>query len=266
LTPCPRCNGTRFEIVDRDGKEYARPCQCTRREADVDADSFLQRCRIPPRYEECSLACFNAEDHSLRSALHACMEYCNGYPYLGATEEGLGLLFTGTNGVGKTHLAVGVLRELVMEKGASGQFWDFHELIREIKRSFDPSTRTTEVQVLEPVIETDVLLLDDLGAWRMTDWMVDTLFYILNTRYLAKRPTLVTTNFQTADRHKAADPDHFNRRSEFLIDRIGTRLQSRLMEMCAVIHMESVDHREMRQHHNKQVVGLGPPRGPSRGE
>ena len=90
--------------------------------------------------------------------------------------------------MGKTHLAVAVLRELVdRRKGARGQFWDFHELIREIKNSYDPETKTTELQVLEPVVETDVLLLDDLGAWKMTDWMNDTLFYILNSRYMAKR-------------------------------------------------------------------------------
>ena len=115
------------------------------------------------------------------------MAYCSGYPHLGA-DEGLGLLFCGDNGVGKTHLAVGVLRELVETKGARGQFWDFHELIREIKSSYDPETKTTELQVLEPVVEADVLLLDDLGAWKMTDWMNDTLFYILNSRYMAKRP------------------------------------------------------------------------------
>ena len=76
-----------------------------------------------------------------------------------------------------------------MAKGARGQFWDFHELIREIKSSYDPETKTTELMVLEPVVEADVLLLDDLGAWKMTDWMNDTLFYILNSRYMAKRPT-----------------------------------------------------------------------------
>ena len=94
----------------------------------------------------------------------------------------MGLLFLGPCGVGKTHLAVGVLRELVETKGARGQFWDFHELIREIKSSYDPETKTTELQVLEPVVEADVLLLDDLGAWKMTDWMNDTLISISRDR------------------------------------------------------------------------------------
>ena len=88
------------------------------------------------------------------------MSYCNGYPHLGP-DEGLGPLLTGDNGVGKTHLAVSVLRELMSQKGARGQFWDFHELIREIRNSYNPETKTTELMVLEPVVEADVLLLDD---------------------------------------------------------------------------------------------------------
>ena len=173
---------------------------------------------------------------SLSAALEKALSFCNGYPYLG-DDEGLGLLFCGDNGVGKTHLAVAVLRELVEKKGARGQFWDFHELIREIKNSYDPETKTTELQVLAPVVETDVLLLDDLGAWKMTDWMNDTLFYILNSRYMAKRATLITTNYQDVTREAALAADPLRRR-EFLVERIGQRLRSRLMEMCLVVRVE----------------------------
>jgi len=250
---CPRCGGTGFEIVERDGGEFARPCNCRSGRGDDPGDDFLARCRIPPRYEHCSLASFEPGTHHLRTALECCLRYCAGYPWLGEAEEGLGLLFSGVNGVGKTHLAVSVLRELVTEKGASGQFWDFHELVREIKRSYDPGTRTTEVQVLDPVVQTDVLLLDDLGAWRMTDWMVDTLFYVLNSRYLAKRTTLVTTNFQDVDREKASQADPTLRR-EYLIDRVGARLRSRLMEMCILVRVQGDDRRERRQEGMQQVV------------
>ena len=180
------------------------------------------------------------------------MAFCSGYPHLGA-DEGLGLLFSGDNGVGKTHLAVAVLRELVETKGARGQFWDFHELIREIKSSYDPETKTTELQVLEPVVEADVLLLDDLGAWKMTDWMNDTLFYILNSRYMAKRPTLITTNYQDVTREEALAADPLRRR-EFLVERIGQRLRSRLMEMCLVVRLQGSDHRQARQQANQVAL------------
>ena len=187
IDACAHCGGTGFEIVEKDGREFAQPCACRTGTA-ARPDDLLSACRIPARYEQCTFATFEPGNVSLAGGVEKAMRYCSGYPFLG-DDEGLGLLFTGHNGVGKTHLAVAVLRELVLTKGCSGQFWDFHELIREIKNSYDSTTRTTELQVLEPVVEADVLLLDDLGAWKMTDWMIDTLFFILNSRYMAKRAT-----------------------------------------------------------------------------
>jgi DNA replication protein DnaC len=247
---CPRCSGTGFEIRERDGREFAQACGCRR--ASAAGGEALASCRIPPRYEHCTLEGFTPGNASLRAALEKAVSFCSGYPHLG-TDEGLGLLFCGDNGVGKTHLAVAVLRELTTAKGARGQFWDFHELIREIKSSYDPETKTTELQVLSPVVEMDVLLLDDLGAWKMTDWMNDTLFYILNSRYMAKRPTLITTNFQDATREEALAADALRRR-EFLVERIGQRLRSRLMEMCLVVKMQGADHRQARQLANQVAL------------
>jgi len=241
---CELCGGVGFEIVEVDGRQYARPCAC-RRPAGKGQEHALAGCRVPPRYEHCSLSTFEPGNASLVAALDKALRYCSGYPFTG-DDEGLGLLLTGDNGVGKTHLAVAVLRELVTTKAVRAEFWDFHDLIRTIKNSYNPETRTTEEQVLEPVVSTDVLLLDDLGAWKMTDWMVDTLFYILNSRYLAKRVTLITTNFRDGDRQVALGADNFVRK-EFLIERIGPRVRSRLMEMCLVIRMEAADRREAQQ-------------------
>lgn len=246
---CERCQGTRFEIVTRDGREFAQACGCRRTAKAAGPGDPLGGTRVPPRYEHCTFDTFDAGEPSLAAALERAGAFCAGYPQLG-DDEGLGLLFCGDNGVGKTHLAVAVLRELVATKGARGQFWDFHELIREIKSSYDPETKTTELQVLEPVVEMDVLLLDDLGAWKMTDWMNDTLFYILNSRYMAKRPTLITTNYQDVTREQALAADSLRRR-EFLVERIGQRLRSRLVEMCLVVRMTGSDHRQAKQEANR---------------
>lgn len=251
MAECPVCGGVGFTIVAREGREFAEPCAC-RRPAATNPSALLSACRIPPRYEHCLLNDFVPGAASQRAAKERAERYVAGYPYLGA-DEGLGLLLCGGNGVGKTHLAVGILRELVEKKGARGQFWDFHELIREIKNSFDSSTQTTELQVLEPVVTTDVLVLDDLGAWKMTDWMNDTLFYLLNSRYTARRPTIVTTNYQDADIEKIKAADPLVRR-EYLVERIGQRLRSRLMEMCVVIPIDGTDWRRMVQQGHSQVV------------
>jgi DNA replication protein DnaC len=251
LTACASCGGTGFEILEKDGREFARPCAC-RRPSGASAGDLLVQCRIPPRYEHCTLASFEPGTDSLTAGLSKVMNYCSGYPFLG-DDEGLGLLFTGDNGVGKTHLAVAALRELATSKGARGQFWDFHELIREIRNSYDEATRTTELQVLAPVVEADILLLDDLGAWKMTDWMLDTLFFLLNSRYMAKRATIITTNFpDVAPEVAARDVTH--RRKEYLVERVGVRLRSRLMEMCLVVRMQGNDHRQARQEANEVAV------------
>ena len=260
---CDRCRGTGFEICERDGREFAQPCACRRAAHDRTAPSFIAACRIPPRYEHCTLDSFEAGNESLEAALERAKSYCAGYPYLDQ-DEGLGLLITGRSGIGKTHLAVAVMRELWMKKGTAGQFWDFHELIREIKNSYNEETRTTELQVLEPVMSTDVLLLDDLGAWRMTDWMLDTLFFVLNSRYLAKRSTLITSNFPDAS-PEAASKDNSNRLSEYLVERIGAPLRSRLMEMCLMIRMDGPDFRQMRQDGRDRKVP-GRSKGPTVGE
>jgi DNA replication protein DnaC len=251
VAACAVCGDTGFELVEKDGREFARPCAC-RGSARGPEASFLDRSRVPPRYEHCSLANFDGGNPSLRAALQKAMSYSTGYPHLGQ-QDGLGLLFTGANGVGKTHLAVSVLRELIETKGARGQFWDFHELIREIKNSYNAETQQTELQVLEPVVEADVLVLDDLGAWKMTDWMNDTLFYILNSRYLAKRATIITTNYPDADREKVLAADPLVRR-EYLVERIGQRLRSRLMEMCLVVSLDGPDWRRVRQDGHRQYV------------
>jgi DNA replication protein DnaC len=249
---CENCRGTGFEIVEREGREFAQKCACRQPGVGGRGAGTLGGCRIPRRYDHCSLETFEPGSSSLSAALERAVTFCAGYPHLG-DDEGLGLLFCGDNGVGKTHLAVAVLRELVTTKGVRGQFWDFHELIREIKSSYDRETRTTELQVLQPVVDTDVLVLDDLGAWKMTDWMNDTLFYILNSRYMAKRPTIITTNFQDVTREKALAADHLRRR-EFLVERIGQRLRSRLMEMCLVVNVLGSDHRQARQVANQVAL------------
>jgi DNA replication protein DnaC len=254
---CARCGGTGFEIVERDGREYAHRCAC-RSPAARGAESVLAECRLPPRYEECSLANFEPINPGCPAILKKCMDYCSGYPYLGATTEGLGLLFTGGTGVGKTHLAVAILKELVLGKGARGQFWDFHSLIREIRNCYNPDTRVTEVQFLQPIVDIDVLVLDDLGAWKMTDWMVDTLFYIINSRYIGKRSTIITTNLHDEPARVARDDDS-NRRTEYLVERVGQPLRSRLTEMCLHIRVGGEDYRQVRQESNtRTVLGYGP--------
>ena len=123
-------------------------------------------------------------------------------------------------------------------KGVRGRFWDYASLFREVRRFYDKRTLTTELTTLREAMEIDVLVLDDLGSQRIPDWAHNTLFEIVNARYMARRVTLVTTRYEDADRDAALHA-HPMRREEYLIERIGQGLRSRLLEMCGFVPMAS---------------------------
>jgi len=219
---CPICFGTGMEIVEGKG---ARACVCRKRDSQT---SSLNRARLPRRYEGCHFHNYKPKNPSQVRALKMAMQIAMEFP---AVEEGL--LFSGSVGVGKTHLAVSILKGLT-ERGFSCLFYEFGSLLKEIQDSYNPSTKTSELAVLGPVLSADVLVLDELGASKPTDWVRDTMAHIINTRYNDRRLTIFTTNY----------PDErANEREETLEDRIGVRLRSRLYEMCKTVQVIGEDHR-----------------------
>jgi DNA replication protein DnaC len=141
----------------------------------------------------------------------------------------------GPTGVGKTHLAVAIVRRLI-EKGIPGVFCEFGSLLKEIQDSYNPISKSSELKVLSPVYETDVLVLDELGATIPTDWVRDTMYQIINKRYNARKLTIFTTNYLDS---KTSDKE------QTLEDRISTRLRSRLYEMCNKVMIDGGDYRRV---------------------
>ena len=221
---CPRCYGTGMEVVTGKG---ARRCHCRTREQ---LTKLLAAARIPRRYEWCSLSNYHpaAGNNSQLQAFNHAFELVNEYP---AVDRGL--LFAGSVGTGKTHLSVAILRGLV-EKGIGCLFYEFGMLLKEIQSSYNPVSQTSELKVLAPVYEVEVLVLDELGAYKPTDWVRDTMMQIIGTRYNNRRLTIFTTNYSDARRHPG---------DETLEDRIGVRLRSRLYEMCKTVVIEGEDYR-----------------------
>jgi DNA replication protein DnaC len=239
---CPICedSGLRL-IIQPDGERYAQPCECR---LQLQAARLLKRAAIPKRYEHCTLDTFEPgfgqADQSLAKAFSTARRFVYEYP---VTTEGRGLLLTGSVGVGKTHLAVGIIQALIWEKGVRALFCDYRELLKRIQESYNPLVATTELQILAPVFEAEVLILDELGAQKPTDWVWDTVALVLNTRYNDKRTTLITTNYPNAPAAMARNADKAIR-EETLGDRIGERMRSRLAEMCVEVEMRGNDLRQ----------------------
>ena len=232
-----------MRLVDEGGAVVARPCECrvTRRVA-----RMLERARIPKRYEHCSLdsyeSGFRGADRTLGGAHIRARKFVEGYP---VETAGTGLLLTGSIGVGKTHLAVGILQALVVERGAVGLFYDYRDLLKQVQNSYNQKVAATELEVLRPVFEAEVLVLDELGAAKPSDWVWDTVAHILNTRYNDRRTTIITTNYANLPPLGAElTAARAAMREESLGDRIGERMRSRLQEMCVVVEMQGEDFRQ----------------------
>jgi len=205
----------------------------------------LAAAHIPDRYRQYSLDSYDAgfrnANPSLGLALLTARKFVDSYP---VDTAGKGLLFTGSIGVGKTHLAVGVLRLLVQERGVKGLFCDYRELLKSIQNSYNPQVHTTELELLGPVFAAEVLLLDDLGAQKPNEWVWDTVALILNSRYNNQQTTIITTNYADLPAGSGAKTDAERAvREPTLGDRIGDRMLSRLAEMCFCVEMSGLDFR-----------------------
>ncbi len=222
-------------VVRPNGQRFAEECECRQTRK---LSYAAGRSRIPPKYEDATLESydtrFTGAHASLQMAQIIAKRFADDYP---ATTPGRGLMFSGSSGLGKTHLAVGILKVLVQEKRCVGLFCYYQQLLKDIQNSWNPMTSTTELQVLEPVFNAEVLVLDDLGSVKPTDWVWDMVSMVLNTRYNQKRMTIVTTNFDNLPAGSAGS-------GMTLGDRIGDRMRSRLLEMCREVKMQGADYRE----------------------
>jgi DNA replication protein DnaC len=229
--------------MDAAGKWVSRACECQQLQRE---DRRLSSARIPQRYRDCTLDAFDPSykgaDESLGRALLTARRFVDSYP---VDTAGRGLLLVGSAGLGKTHLAVGVLQRLVRERGVHGLFCDYRELLKNIQNSYNAQVNTTELELLKPVFAAEVLVIDDLGAQKPNEWVWDTVALILNTRYNDRQTTIITTNYEDKPAGQGAKSDAERAaREPTLGDRIGDRMRSRLSEMCIRVEMKGEDFRQ----------------------
>jgi DNA replication protein DnaC len=231
---CPLCDDTGWKPVEEKGVRRVVRCDCWR---DQIGQRRLAESNIPKRYQHCTLANFTAYNESLERALDNARRVPDRFAAARSREQqGRGIFMEGPPGVGKTHLAVAVLKQVIVTFGVHGLFYDTRDLLRIIRSTYDASIRTTELEILQPVMTTDLLVLDDLGAEKTSEWVEETMNLIVNTRYNERRMTIFTSNYPDI-------PDDTEPNS--LVFRIGHRMRSRLHEMCDFIEMDGADYREL---------------------
>lgn len=237
VTPvCVLCGGTGWKDISH-GHRVTR-CECFLRTC---AEDLLKSAGIPERFKHCGFSEYQTTSSSSLAAAKIVVEqWAAEYPL-----DRTGLLLIGPSGLGKTHLAVAAIKELT-KKGVHSLFCDYRELLKQIQNSYNPSSQTTELELLRPVFETEVVVLDDLGAQKPSEWVWDTVSFILNSRYNGKQPTIITANFLDGPsaREEGAQGAHRSARVETLGDRIGERMRSRLFEMCRFVPMDGKDFRK----------------------
>lgn len=251
---CPRCLGSKWLVEGG----VARRCDCFEQELAGHRRTFAG---IPPTYAHCSLTNFYPRKnyHGQHEALVKAKHFVTNFEL---DFIGRGILFRGGVGVGKTHLAVAILKGLV-EKGFTGMFFNFVHLIEKIKQSYDPATDLAEPGLMRDLARCQVVVMDELGATKPTEFVFNKLYDIINscfdqnisviftTNYsdrisLSRKPLPPAINFDKAEevtRPNVAQPPPAVAAGYTLAERINERLHSRILERSLDIFIDGEDYR-----------------------
>ena len=226
--PCALCDDTTWKTITVDGISRVTRCDCVRASASA---RLLGDARIPRRYQHCDFANYTAYNEQLTKALQFATRLAEAFP-----GDRQGAVFPGP--ARRRQDASG-------RGGAAAGDCDARRP-RPLLRHARPAARDpqhlrsgesdAEMDVLRPVIEADLLVLDDLGAEKTSEWVEETLNLIVNARYSERRTTVFTSNYD--DNPDNTDPDS-------LLFRIGFRMRSRLHEMCEFLYLDGGDYREL---------------------
>jgi DNA replication protein DnaC len=242
---CATCEDTGWKTITTDGVERVTRCECWQQRL---SQSLLKSARIPRGYAHCEFSNFEIHTDTQRAAHRKAARLVEQFPVVDK-----GLLFYGDTGVGKTHLAVALLREAIVRKNARAIFYETRELLKMVRDTYSGSAELTELAVLKPVLEAEILVLDDLGLEKKSEWVDETLGLVINTRYSERRLTVITTNLRDLD---STEPGSF-------AFQLGLRTRSRLKEMCEWLLIDAVDTRDVGRYPTPEDIANWQERSPA---
>jgi DNA replication protein DnaC len=246
---CKVCEGSRriFEETS-EGISKIRECECN---GLIKRISLFNQAGIPGKFVHEDFSSFSMDPPQHRTQKNAFLSSKNFIDdYVDRKGQySQGLIYMGAPGLGKTHLVVSVIKELVMQHGVECKFVDFFELLRDIRHGYGEDI--SEKDFIDPYVGVKVLVIDELAKGRNTDWELTILDHFISTRYNDDdKVTLVTTNFSDKLDSSVALSSRNNKQSisnvysRFTIEeKVGVRIYSRLMEMCKKVNLEGTDYR-----------------------
>ena len=224
---CPKCDGY-GNIITPQG---ARPCDCIKKE--INTDLLFREANIPIRFKNKNFDTYQTHTKPQQYNLNRMKTFVKNF----SRKNNRGLYICGTNGVGKTHLSISVLKELLL-KGYEGYYYNVTDLINNIKASFRDQEMQDSHSLMDDLINMEILVLDDLGLQKMSTYVADRLYALINGRY-EKGNTLIVTSQDT--------PNELEMKLEYA-------LCSRLYEMCSIYDCAGSDFRKSTSEAKTQII------------
>jgi DNA replication protein DnaC len=242
---CPKCGGSGWVILEQEGVSGAERCDCA---LIGRAERIEDRAGIPLLYRNASLENFLLPQDNpvmLPEMKHVFIQVKN-FVREFPTADRPGLLILGEPGTGKTHLATAAFRALIA-RGFDGIFFDYQQLLDKIRSGYDAASGSSDREAYRSALDAGILLLDDLGAHRVTEWVEDTVTSIITHRCNNRKPLIATTNLPDNELIQEYKVGTTVVHKKTLAEVLGGRTRSRLHEMCRIVRMPAVEDFRMRR-------------------